>query len=102
MFSLTNCGEVGQMTEQDNGGTAVPLRPKNQITLPTEIARAMKVAPGDRLLFSIDPANPETAVIRRLRESYFGVLAGAYGSNHDDQLNYVRAEQEGWGESSGR
>jgi bifunctional DNA-binding transcriptional regulator/antitoxin component of YhaV-PrlF toxin-antitoxin module len=96
MLPLTQYGEVGQVAIPDNGGTAVPLRPKNQITLPTEIARALKVAPGDRLLFSIDRANPETAVVRRVRDSYFGALAGAYGAGHDDRLEYVRTEQEGW------
>ena len=95
MFSLTSNGEVGQMDAQDRG-TAVPLRPKNQITLPPDIAKALRVAPGDRLLFSVDPENPETAVVRRVRESYFGALAGAYGAAHDDLLEYVRTEQQGW------
>jgi len=80
----------------ENGAAAVPLRPKNQITLPAEIARALGAAPGDRLQFAIDPQDPETATVRRIRVSYLGALAGAYGATHEEQLEYVRAEQDGW------
>ena len=76
----------------------VPLRQKNQITLPAEVARALEAGPGDRLLFTVYPDAPDTAVVRRIRESYFGALAGAYGSTHDDLVDYVRAEHAGWGE----
>lgn len=34
--------------------------------------------------------------MRRIRESYFGALAGAYGATHEEQLAYVQAEQDGW------
>jgi len=100
MFSLINTGEVGQVDAQDRG-TSVPLRPKNQITLPADIAKALGVEPGDRLLFSVDPGNPETAVVRRVRESYLGALAGAYGADHNDLLEYVRTEQQGWRDNLG-
>lgn len=96
MINLTYGREVGQVRVLENGVTAVPLRPKNQITLPAEIARALGAAPGDRLQFAIDPQNPETATVRRIRESYFGALAGAYGETHEEQVAYVQAEQDGW------
>lgn len=98
MISLTFSREVGQVRVLENGAAAVPLRPKNQITLPAEIARALGAEPGDRLHFAIDPQNPETATVRRIRQSYFGALAGAYGTTHEEQLAYIAAEQDGWGE----
>ena len=76
----------------------VPLRGKNQITLPAEIARALEASPGDRLLFTVDSDAPDTAVVRRIRDSYFGSLAGTYGSTHEEVLDYVRAEHASWGE----
>lgn len=79
-------------------GIEVPLRGKNQITLPAEIARALEASPGDRLLFTVDPGAPDTAVVRRIRDSYFGSLAGTYGRTHEEVLDYVRAEHASWGE----
>ena len=96
MISLTSAREVGQVRVLENGATAVPLRPKNQVTLPAEIARALGARPGDRLQFAIDPENPETATVRRIRESYLGALAGVYGETHEEQLAYLRAEQYDW------
>ena len=99
MLSLTNRSEVRQMGRSDyQSSVEVPLRQKNQITLPAEVARALEAGPGDRLLFTVYPDAPDTAVVRRIRESYFGALAGAYGSTHDDLVDYVRAEHAGWGE----
>ena len=96
MFSLTNHGEVGQVAVSDHVPTVVPLRPKNQMTLPAEIARALGATPGDRLLLTIDPSSPDTAVLRRIRETYFGALAGSFGTTHEEQLAYARGEQDGW------
>lgn len=96
MLHLTSHPEVGQMKQLEHSAPPVPLRPKNQITLPVQIARALGAAPGDRLLFTIDPDSPDTAVVRRVRESYFGALTGAYGTTHEELLDYVRAEQDGW------
>ena len=98
MLCLTHRAEVGQMKQLEHRAAPVPLRPKNQITLPVEIARALGAAPGDRLLFTIDPESPDTALVRRIKESYFGALAGTYGTTHEEVLDYVRAEQDGWAE----
>jgi bifunctional DNA-binding transcriptional regulator/antitoxin component of YhaV-PrlF toxin-antitoxin module len=99
MISLTNRDEVGRMASMEHPSSMeVPLRQKNQITLPAEVARALEAGPGDRLLFTVYPDAPDTAVVRRIRESYFGVLAGAYGSGHDELLEYVRAEHASWGD----
>jgi bifunctional DNA-binding transcriptional regulator/antitoxin component of YhaV-PrlF toxin-antitoxin module len=99
MLSLTNQDGVRQMGQSEYPGSVeVPLRQKNQITLPAEVARALEASPGDRLVFTVNPDFPDTAVVRRLRESYFGALAGAYGSTHDEQVGYVEAEHATWGE----
>ena len=99
MLSLTNHGEVRKVGSSDyRGSVEVPLRQKNQITLPAEVARALEASPGDRLVFTVNPDVPDTAVVRRLRESYFGALAGAYGGTHDEQLDYVQTEHASWDE----
>lgn len=74
----------------------VALRPRNQLTLPAEIAEAIDARPGDRLVVELDPANPATATLRLVRRSYFAALAGSFGS-HEEILDYVRGEQEAWG-----
>jgi bifunctional DNA-binding transcriptional regulator/antitoxin component of YhaV-PrlF toxin-antitoxin module len=99
MLGLTNYDEVRQMGNSAYpSGVEVPLRLKNQITLPVEIARALEASPGDRLVFTIDPSTPDRAVVRRIRDSYFGSQAGAYGSTHDEGLDYVRGEHDSWGD----
>jgi bifunctional DNA-binding transcriptional regulator/antitoxin component of YhaV-PrlF toxin-antitoxin module len=95
-MDLTICHEVGRLRALEHRTAAVPLRPKNQVTLPAEMARALGAIAGDRLLFTIDANDPNAVVVRRIRESYFGALAGAYGTTHEDQLAYARAEQDGW------
>jgi AbrB family looped-hinge helix DNA binding protein len=99
MLTLTNRVKVRQVGRSEHQSSVeVPLRQKNQITLPAEVARALEASPGDRLVFTVYPDAPDTAVVRRIRESYFGALAGAYGGTHDELLDYVRAEHASWGE----
>lgn len=74
----------------------VPLRAKNQMTLPAQVTRALEAEPGDILVIEVHPDDPGTAMVRRLRESYFGALAGTYGT-HEQILAYVRGEQDAWG-----
>ena len=99
MIGLTSQVGVRQVgVSEHRDGIEVPLRQKNQITLPAEVARALEAGPGDRLLFTVSPDAPETAVVRRIRQSYFGALAGTYGGTHDELLDYVRAEHASWSE----
>jgi len=99
MMGLTNGVGVRQMAHLEHQSSVeVPLRRKNQMTLPAEVARALEASPGDRLLFTVHPDAPDTAVVRRIRDSYFGALAGAYGSSQDELLDYVRNERASWGE----
>ena len=74
----------------------VALRPKNQMTLPAEVVEAMEAEPGDRLVVEVDPGDPGTVTLRVVRKSYFGALAGVYGS-HEEIIEYVRGEQDAWG-----
>ena len=99
MLSLTKHMMVGQMGSTDYpAGIEVPLRRKNQITLPAEVARALEASPGDRLVFTVSPDATDTAIVRRIRGSYFGALAGSYGATHAEQLEYIKTEHESWGE----
>ena len=75
----------------------VQLRKKNQLTLPEPIADRLGVQPGDRLVFETDDADPARVHIRRVRESYAGVLAGVYGSP-DEAAAYLGHERASWGE----
>ena len=74
---------------------AVRLRAKNQLTLPIEVAHALEVVPGDLLVVAVDPANPGCAVVRPVRDSYYGALAGMWGG-HEEILAFVREEQASW------
>lgn len=71
------------------------LRQKNQITLPRQIARALGLEPGDRLLFEIRAGEPNEMHVRRLRESYSGALSGMYGSP-EEVSRHLREEREAW------
>ena len=99
MLSLTNVAGVRHMgSVEHRSSVEVPLRQKNQLTLPAEVARALEATPGDRLVFTVYPDAPDTAVVRRIRQSYFGALAGVYGDTHDDVVDYLRAERASWGD----
>lgn len=77
----------------------VTIRPKNQITLPAEIAERLGVHAGDRILFSLleGEALPR-AEVRPLRRSYAGILRGVYGENEEEIEAYIRGERESWDE----
>lgn len=73
------------------------LRQKNQITVPRQIARALGLEPGDRLLFEIREGAPSEMRVRRLRENYAGALSGVYGPP-EEAARYLREEREAWAE----
>ena len=72
------------------------LREKNQLTLPEEIASAMHAQPGETFTIVVDPADPDGALIRRVRASYHGALEGVYGSSAEEADAYVRRERDSW------
>jgi bifunctional DNA-binding transcriptional regulator/antitoxin component of YhaV-PrlF toxin-antitoxin module len=73
----------------------VNLRQKNLLTLPEEVVRRLGLAPGDRLVVTIDEAQPDRVELRPIRRSYAGVLTGLYGTD-EEALEYVRGERESW------
>jgi bifunctional DNA-binding transcriptional regulator/antitoxin component of YhaV-PrlF toxin-antitoxin module len=73
----------------------VRLRQKNQLTLPEEIVRLLRLEPGDRLVVEVDESQPDRMHIRPIRRSYKGILEGVYGTD-DEALEYVRAERASW------
>jgi AbrB family looped-hinge helix DNA binding protein len=73
------------------------LRVKNQITLPKPIADAVGARPGDRFIFWIDQDDGCDIHLRRLPQSYAGLLAGVYGTP-EEAAAYLQEEREAWGE----
>jgi bifunctional DNA-binding transcriptional regulator/antitoxin component of YhaV-PrlF toxin-antitoxin module len=73
----------------------VRLRQRNQVTLPEEIVRLLRLEPGDRLVVEVDEARPDRMELRPIRRSYKGILAGVYGTD-EEALEYVRAERASW------
>jgi hypothetical protein len=55
------------------------LRARNQITLPDPVVQAGGLAEGERFAVEIDPANPDTVRLHRIRTSYAGALRDVYG-----------------------
>lgn len=71
------------------------LRPKNQLTLPEQIADALEARPNDVLVFETDPADPHAAVVRVLPRSFAGAMTGVFGTT-EDVLTYLREEHAAW------
>jgi bifunctional DNA-binding transcriptional regulator/antitoxin component of YhaV-PrlF toxin-antitoxin module len=75
----------------------VRLNDKNQLTLPDEVVKRLKLEPGNRLVLELDEGNPNQMQVRPLRRSYRGLLAGVYGTD-EEALEYVRAERASSGQ----
>lgn len=72
------------------------LRPKNQLTLPEPIVRALDAHPDDLLVFETDPEQPGTAQVRLVPRSFAGALTGVYGTTEEVKA-FLREEHEAWG-----
>lgn len=68
------------------------LRGRNQLTLPEPVVEAGGLAEGDRFVVEIDPANPDTVRLHRIRASYAGALRDVYG----DVATALAEERQGW------
>lgn len=68
------------------------LRARNQLTLPNAVVRAAGIAEGERFVVEIDPDDPDTVRLHRIRSSYAGALAEVYG-HAGETLEDAR---EGW------
>ncbi|HLI77655.1 MAG TPA: AbrB/MazE/SpoVT family DNA-binding domain-containing protein [Acidobacteriaceae bacterium] len=74
------------------------MRPKNQLTVPHEIARAAGLQPGSRLIVEYRGDEPAVIRMRVLRESYAGAIPGMYGRNGEEVAAYLRGESDSWGQ----
>jgi AbrB family looped-hinge helix DNA binding protein len=74
------------------------VRRKNQVTVPHQIAKEMGLEAGSRLVFELDPDDPDIIHVRRLRRSYAGIARGVYGDTSEEIAAYIRSERESWGE----
>lgn len=70
------------------------LRKRNQMTLPAQAAKHLGLHPGDRIVIELAP-DSGTMIMRPLRRSYAGALAGVYGSP-EDVAAYVSGERSAW------
>lgn len=77
----------------------VTLRERNQLTLPDRVAARIAAKPGDRLLLTVEPVeqgSPVVVRLKRLRDSYAGLLSGVYGQTAEEQAAYIAAERDSW------
>jgi AbrB family looped-hinge helix DNA binding protein len=74
----------------------VTLRRKNQLTLPEAVARRLGVGPGDRLVIELEGGEADRALVRAVRRSYAGALAGVYGTP-EEAAAYLQEERASWG-----
>ncbi len=68
------------------------LRERNQLTLPDAVAKAAGITEGERFVVTFDPGHPDSVRLDRIRETYAGSMADAFG----DPEAYLREVREGW------
>ena len=68
------------------------LRARNQITLPDPVVQAGALAEGERFVVEIDPSDPDTVRLHRIRPSY----AGALGALIPDPAATLAEVRQGW------
>jgi len=68
------------------------LRERNQLTIPDPIVRAAGIKPGETFVVELEPNEPDTLRLRRVRGSYAGALRGLYG----DADAYLDEERDAW------
>jgi hypothetical protein len=68
------------------------MRERNQLTLPDTVVRAGGVTAGERFAVEIDPADPDTIRLHRLRRSYAGALRELFA----DPRAALDEERAGW------
>ena len=74
----------------------VTLRERNQLTLPDRVAARIEAKPGDRLLLTVDPAEPGVVRLKRLKDSYAGIASGVYGRTAEERAAYLAEEHDSW------
>lgn len=76
--------------------TTTVLSSKRQLTLPAQMARALNLGPGSRVILRLEEDRIVLLPLGsgRLTEALGGCLRGAYG----DVEVYIREERASWGE----
>jgi hypothetical protein len=59
------------------------------------VAERHRIAPGQQLII-VDGVNEDEFIVRVVRSSYAGALAGVFGTT-EQNVAYVRGERESWG-----
>jgi hypothetical protein len=70
------------------------LRERNQLTIPDAVVREGRIEPGEIFLVELEPDEPETLLLRRVRSSYAGALRGLWGKDGGADLE---ADRKTWG-----
>ena len=70
------------------------LRERNQLTIPDAIVREGRIEPGETFVVELEPDQPETLLLRRVRSSYAGALRGLWGKDAGADLE---ADRKTWG-----
>ena len=68
------------------------LRARNRLTLPNAVVQAGAIAEGERFVVEIDPRDPDTVRLHRIRKSYAGAFRDVYG----DPIAALAEERQGW------
>ena len=68
------------------------LRSRNQLTLPDAVVQAGRLAEGERFVVEIEPDDPDTVRLHRIRASYAGAFETVYG----DPAATLAEAREGW------
>lgn len=87
------------MTTTFERRSTIRLRPKNQLTLPEQIASAVGSEVGDRFFVSVE--GPGRVVLERVPKSYAGALAGLWGTE-EEWMAELRASRDEWDERERR
>lgn len=72
------------------------LRERNQLTIPDRIAERIEAKIGDRLLLTVESAEPGVLRVKRLRDSYAGIADGVYGQTAEEHAAYITTERDSW------
>lgn len=72
------------------------LRDRRQLTLPEGVASAIGAVAGQEFVATYDPATPDVITLRRVRDTYYGILAPRIGD--PDAEAFIDAERAAWSE----